>query len=247
VTWCAAKLVIGPVRVALVRVTWIATLGAVAHALVAVVPCNSTGSVAAEDVAACHGHRPCCQGAACKACAGKGDVAASQNSALERRGRECHVLADPPRRVTRVAADHGEVGGREGAGAKSPDFEKPGTRAGESEGSRQRRRRVETVRTCREGHSGERTGEDGARGETASDRLVAADEVGVSARRDLNRERAPGLSDGGTGAGNAHRSGDGGVRTRQRGVSQNRETGGRSWPWRHGRQRRRRPCAEDQG
>src|SRR5450759_1044939 len=223
----AAELVIGPGLVALVRVTWIATLGAVAHALVAVLPRNRTGSVAAEDVATCHGHRSCCPGAACKACALKGDVAASQNGALERRGRECHVLADPPIRVTRVDADNREVGSREGTGAKSPDFESPGTRARESEGSRQRRRGVEAVGTWPEELSVESTREDGAGGEIASDHVVLGDEVVVRAGGVLNLHLAPGRSDRG-GEVNAHRSGDVGVGARQRGAGQNRVIGRRS-------------------
>src|SRR5450759_2828719 len=223
----AAELVIGAGFVALVRVTWIATLGAVAHALVAVLPRNGTGSVAAEDVATCHGHRSCCPGAACKACAGKGDVAASENGPLERRSRECHVLADPPIRVTRVAADHREVGGREGTGAKSPDFEQPGTAAGESEGSRQRRRGGEAVGTWREGRSLERAREDGAGGEIASDQVVSGDEVVVRAGGVLNLHLAPGRSDRG-GEVNAHRSGDVGVGARERGAGQNRVISRRS-------------------
>src|SRR6202043_4224117 len=87
---------------------------------------NGTARRAAEGAAACHGHRPCCEEAASNACAGRGDVDACQNRALENRSREGHGLLDPPGHVTGVAADHREVGGREGTGATQADFEQPG-------------------------------------------------------------------------------------------------------------------------
>ena len=137
---------------------------------------GSTGRCACEDVAACHRHDSCCPGGcAGKACVGEGDVGAGEDGALERRSREGHSLFDPPRRATRVTAGHRQAGGREGAGASSPDFEAPGTRAGEREGSRQRRRRGETVGTWPEAHSGERAGFDGAREQILSDRVVIVD------------------------------------------------------------------------
>src|SRR5437588_3478925 len=93
------------------------------------------------------------QGITVEGSTGLCDGRARENRSDEIRIRRCRGLGDPPEDVARLRAvgqDHREVGGREGAGPKGPDFEDPdrvavALRVERHHGARRRQRRIETI------------------------------------------------------------------------------------------------------
>src|SRR4029077_10555056 len=161
---CAAELVIG--RVVVVRVTWIATLGAVAHALVAVLLLLAVPFAGSAADKAGPGDRHCGlrEDVTGKRSTGERDGGTRENRPDEVRVRHRRRLCDPPIHVAGHSAsghDDRETGARESTGANSPDLEDPGSGRGTVERQRagQSCRGVEAVDTRRERDAGGGDGE----------------------------------------------------------------------------------------